>query len=68
MTEIEFSGHVINVDGTSSLKRKTAAVCQFPMPLDMQQLQQFLCMASFYRCLLLLVEEILTTPHLVVLK
>ena len=60
MTEIEFLCHVINEDLVSSLKRKIAAVCQNPMPKEMQQLQQFLYMVNFCRCLLLQVGEILT--------
>ena len=60
MTEIEFLCHVINEDLVSSLKRKIAAVYQNPMPKEMQQLQQFLYMVNFCRCLLLQVGEILT--------
>ena len=64
MTEIKFLCHVINEDLMSSLKRKIAAVCQYPMPKEMQQLQQFLYMVNFCRCLLLQVGEILTPSSL----
>ena len=48
-TQAEYLGHIVSHDGISVDPRKTAAVQEFPKPVDLKSLRSFLGLASYYR-------------------
>ena len=48
VNEIDFLGHQVNQQGVFPLPEKVDAVCSFPRPTTVKQLQEYLGMASFY--------------------
>ena len=47
--QAEYLGHIVSHDGISIDPRKTAAVQEFPKPVDLKSLRSFLGLASYYR-------------------
>ena len=47
--EVKFMGHVVSNHGISTDPLKTDKIAQWPTPINQQQLQQFLGLASYYR-------------------
>ena len=47
--EVVFLGHVISVDGVSPDPAKTEKVRDYPVPVDVSSVRQFLGLASYYR-------------------
>ena len=49
---LEFLGHTVSAEGSSTTAEQTAAIEKCAAPQDVKQLQRFLGMVNFYRCLL----------------
>ena len=47
--EVKFLGHIVSNHGISTDALKTDKIAQWPTPINQQQLQQFLGLASYYR-------------------
>ena len=47
--EVKFLGHIVSNHGISTDPLKTDKIAQWPTPINQQQLQQFLGLASYYR-------------------
>ena len=48
--EVEFLSHIITADSLKPNSAHTAAVTNFPEPQDIKGIQQFVGLASYYRC------------------
>ena len=46
--EVEYLGHVITPQGLKPTQKLTAAVAEFPVPKDLQELRHFLGLSSYY--------------------
>ena len=49
METVKFLGHVISSAGIATDPEKIAKVAQWPVPLNKQELQQFLDFVNYYR-------------------
>ena len=47
--EVEYLGHVITPQGLKPTQKLTAAVAEFPVPKDLQELRRFLGLSSYYQ-------------------
>lgn len=47
--ELKFLGHSVSANGLSPLPDRVEAICSFPQPSSVKQLQRFLGMINFYR-------------------
>ena len=47
--KVTFLGHTVSSDGISPDPTKTAKVREWPRPITVQEIQQFLGLASYYR-------------------
>ena len=47
--EIQFLGHIVNVQGIQPLPDKLAAICDWPVPSDVRDVRAFYGLASYYR-------------------
>lgn len=66
-TSTEYLGHLVNQDGIRTDPKKTKAICDWPHPTDLHELQQFLGLANYYRCFVYHYSEI-TLPLTNLLK
>ena len=48
--EVDFLGHMLTQDGTTAQMDKVQAIVSWPLPKNLHQLQQFIGLASYYRC------------------
>lgn len=47
--ELKFLGHAVSADGIKPLGERVDAICNFPQPKTVKQLQRYLGMVNFYR-------------------
>ncbi len=50
---MEFLGHIITANGISPLPTKVQAIHDFPQPLSLRKLREFLGLVNFYRSFVL---------------
>lgn len=49
LQHVEFLGHVISADGVSVESGKTDAIKNWPVPTSVNEVQQFMGLANYYR-------------------
>ena len=49
MASVEFLGHMLDADGVHVEKGKIEAVSAWPVPRNLNEVQQFLGLANYYR-------------------
>ena len=48
-TQVEYLGHIVSCQVVSVDPKKTAAIQEFPLPVDLKSLRSFVGIASYYR-------------------
>ena len=48
-TQLEYLGHIVSCHEVSVHTKKTAAIQEFPWPVDLKSLQSFVGLAFYYR-------------------
>ncbi len=58
LEQVEFLGHVISADGVSVESGKTDAIKAWPVPTCVNEVQQFMGLANYYRKFIFKFSEI----------
>ena len=49
-TSLSYFGHVVSKNGTETEKKKTEAITNWPIPVNVSNIRSFLGFANYYRC------------------